>query len=580
MKNNKRKTLNEFVKEFRQKFPEKDYCDFSESTYVNNRTKMIVFCKIHNIYFEATPYSLLKGITSCPECKKEVDRLVSEKNIINGRNSIIKFVEEYYPDYYLLDPANEYKDCRSLLTLVSKIDSSIINKTSLQLKSIKYNNCQSESTGSDRYISRYNREKLELIEIIKNYDSNIDTSLIDYKGYNKLVILICKKHPETKIYLTPITIKNRVDKNIPLCDKCKEEKKYLGDNSLKEEFVKKIKEKYPTRDYDFTNMVFINYRTNIIIHCNKHNIDFDVNPWKLLNYGVEGCPKCDMEFRIEKKRQKEEKKFLDYMNSYFPEFQVSSEIKYINSITPIKLICKKHNEEILISPWDIKFNTPRLKRDICPKCTEENKRLENSKLFIEKAILIHGSKYNYDKVNFINYDTNVTGIVCNKCGLVHSQNPYSHLRGYDCCNCYSNYKSLGEQYVEKWLNENNILDYVPEFYISDSEILNKTNKSYVRIDFKVFYNNIEYWIEPSGAQHYKKVDIFQKTEEDFLNQLSRDESVRNYCKNHNIIYIEIPYTYDTYIKISDILKKIILEGENTSIIRLPKIKYRKEDQDG
>ena len=47
--------------------------------------------------------------------------------------------------------------------------------------------------------------------------------------------------------------------------------------------------------------------------------------------------------------------------------------------------------------------------------------------FIEKARSIHGDKYNYSKVNYINNKTKVT-ITCSEHGDFE-QIPYNHLQG-------------------------------------------------------------------------------------------------------------------------------------------------------
>ena len=49
--------------------------------------------------------------------------------------------------------------------------------------------------------------------------------------------------------------------------------------------------------------------------------------------------------------------------------------------------------------------------------------------------------------------------------------------------------------------------------------------------------------------------------------------VRDYCKENEIILLEIPYTYKNYSDISDILDKIILQNCSSELIRLPEIKY-------
>lgn len=53
-------------------------------------------------------------------------------------------------------------------------------------------------------------------------------------------------------------------------------------------------------------------------------------------------------------------------------------------------------------------------------------------------------------------------------------------------------------------------------------------------------------IEFNGEQHYKRCSIWQ-SEDDFFNQQERDRILREYCKQHKINLIEIPYT-----KIKDI----------------------------
>lgn len=59
--------------------------------------------------------------------------------------------------------------------------------------------------------------------------------------------------------------------------------------------------------------------------------------------------------------------------------------------------------------------------------------------FIRDAIAIHGDKYDYSKVNYVNNCTKVT-ITCKKCGNVFDQTPSSHLEAKGCPNlCYKVY---------------------------------------------------------------------------------------------------------------------------------------------
>ena len=73
--------------------------------------------------------------------------------------------------------------------------------------------------------------------------------------------------------------------------------------------------------------------------------------------------------------------------------------------------------------------------------------LSNKEAFVEKARLIYGDKYDYSKVNYINNKTKVC-IIC----PIHGefwQRPNDHLSGYSCNRCVNNYKLSTEEFIEK-----------------------------------------------------------------------------------------------------------------------------------
>ena len=73
--------------------------------------------------------------------------------------------------------------------------------------------------------------------------------------------------------------------------------------------------------------------------------------------------------------------------------------------------------------------------------------LSNKEAFVEKARLIYGDKYDYSKVNYINNKTKVC-IIC----PIHGefwQRPNDHLSGYSCNRCANNYKLSTEEFIEK-----------------------------------------------------------------------------------------------------------------------------------
>ena len=70
----------------------------------------------------------------------------------------------------------------------------------------------------------------------------------------------------------------------------------------------------------------------------------------------------------------------------------------------------------------------------CDDCASNNFKVHDTESFIKKAKLVHGDKYDYSQVNYINSKEHVT-IVCPKHGLF-PQEANSHLNGHGCKDCY------------------------------------------------------------------------------------------------------------------------------------------------
>ena len=113
-----------------------------------------------------------------------------------------------------------------------------------------------------------------------------------------------------------------------------------------------------------------------------------------------------------------------------------SKVEYINNSTKVCIICPTHGEF-----WQIPYD--HIKGCECLKCGIENarkKRAKTTEHFITEARLIHGDKYDYSRVKYINNSTKVC-IIC----PVHGefwQTPQTHLKNRGCPICSSMPKSL------------------------------------------------------------------------------------------------------------------------------------------
>ena len=106
--------------------------------------------------------------------------------------------------------------------------------------------------------------------------------------------------------------------------------------------------------------------------------------------------------------------------------------EYINNLTKLPVFCPVKDHGIFMSR-----PTDHIRGAGCPKCAYDKKSLQHRlslEEFIRKARLVHGDKYDYSKVDYVNVMTRVI-IICPKHGEFE-QRPNDHLRGAGCTKCY------------------------------------------------------------------------------------------------------------------------------------------------
>lgn len=134
-----------------------------------------------------------------------------------------------------------------------------------------------------------------------------------------------------------------------------------------------------------------------------------------------------------------------------------------------------------------------------------------------------------------------------KCGFIRNVWPHDVVRkGCSCPKCYplQSRESKMVRYITKILEEKNI--------IFDKEVPLQNSKQ--RFDFMLYFNNNkQVAIEFNGAQHYEETNFFSSSLKDIQ---ARDKKKINYCKQHNIPLVIIPY-YKNKKEILNIIENII-----------------------
>ena len=125
-----------------------------------------------------------------------------------------------------------------------------------------------------------------------------------------------------------------------------------------------------------------------------------------------------------------QERFIQRANAIHNNKYDYSKVNYKDCNTKVCIICPEHGEF---------WQTPKqhLKGYGCKKCASalsSSKRSSTKEDFIERAKLVHGDKYDYSKVEYVNNSTPVC-IICPTHGEFY-QSPKSHLNGSGCPKCF------------------------------------------------------------------------------------------------------------------------------------------------
>ncbi len=162
--------------------------------------------------------------------------------------------------------------------------------------------------------------------------------------------------------------------------------------------------------------------------------------------------------------------------------------------------------------------------------------------FINKANNIHNNIYDYSKVNYINSQTKVK-IICSEHG-VFEMKPNNHLLGQCCPQCKN--KSFGEKYINNWLI-NHSIKFERQKSFNDCK-----NSKLLKFDFWIPNKNT--LIKYDGKQHYVPIE-HMGGEMSFKSVQTNDKIKTKYAMNNNLNLLRIPYTERK--NLSNILKIIL-----------------------
>lgn len=321
------------------------------------------------------------------------------------------------------------------------------------------------------------------------------------------------------------------------CSKCANNKPIST-----EEFILRAKDVWGDR-YIYDKVEYTTNKAKVIVTCRKHG-DFPTNAYDFLQ--GHGCPECGKE-AVRIARRKDQEQFLVECKKVHGDKYDYSKTVYEGKRKKITIICPTHGP---FEQWpDNHLNGEGCKW--CKRDMQKNLYKMGLEKFIEKARKVHGNRYDYSLVEYVNNKTDVT-VICPDHGPFKVM-PQDHLQKLNGCPKCST--SKGEKKILLWLEANNI-NYRWHRSIK-SELAPGKRKKFIP-DFQIIgqENEIRMIIEYNGDQHYKPRPKWGG-ERQFKYQQIRDEALREYCHNENIPLLEIPYT--EFDNIDSILERKLLK---------------------
>jgi hypothetical protein len=383
------------------------------------------------------------------------------------------------------------------------------------------------------------------------------------------------------------------------CRKCGIEKRAKSNRASKSDFVEKARIIHGDK-YNYDKVVYKTTHTKVVITCSIHG-DFELTPANHTHKSnPQGCYLC-----TGRKRWSRDK-FLEEAAKTHNEKYDYSKVVFGGLNKKVKILCPVH-DEFSQSPAHHIY-----RQQGCPDCAGIKKGTKEK--FVEKARIIHGDKYNYDRVVYKTAHTKVF-ITCSIHGdfeqtpanhtrksnpqgcylctgrkrwsrdkfleeaakthkgeydytnivwgglkeLVEiicpfhgpfKQLPVVHLNGSGCQRCLS---SKGETRIRQILEEKKIV------FEEQYRFQNCSNVNTLPFDFLIKVNEKKALIEYHGQHHYEPVGFGANDEiqmaAQFISVKERDRIKERWCRENSVPLLIIPFS--KYNNIELLLKVFI-----------------------
>ena len=385
-----------------------------------------------------------------------------------------------------------------------------------------------------------------------------DYSKVEYVNAKTKVCIICTKHGEFWQRPSKHLMGNG-------CPKCAEINRAVSKRMSVDEFIRKAKEVHGDK-YDYSKVEYKNNSTKICIICPEHG-EFWQAPYCHLK--GQGCPKCGVKSMWNKRGRIKTKEFIEKSKAVHGDKYDYSKVDYVDAKTKVCIICPEHGEF---------WQTPNthLRGSGCPKCGQEKttvKQRLTTEEFVRRAKEVHGNKYDYSKVDYVDAKTKVC-IICPEHGEFW-QTPGNHLYGQTCPKCLGKYKTTEEFIEESRKVHDNKYDYSKVEY----------NGSHIKVCI-ICPEHGEFWQTPH--QHLRgqgcticNRGLSKQYKFNLLQEFESEYEFRAFLGNNdiNILYVILRNIEPKFEPIKADIENVLKGGKVEDPIKALEDKYTKEEEE-
>jgi hypothetical protein len=434
-------TMEQFITKAKSKHENK--YDYSKVKYVNAKTKIVIICPYHK-EFEQTPDNHLHS-NGCKECSKKIQGISRRLT----HDEFLQKASNIHGDTYDYSEA-KYERTDIPITIICIDHGKFTQTPNAHLCGHGCDKCRRKENSDKK---RKTREEF-LKEAIAKHGLKFDYSEVVYINTHTHIIIKCPDHG--------VFTQSPIDHISSMfgCKKCADKERGLLCRSNTDEFVVKSILIHGDK-YDYTKVKYVSSDLHVIIKCSTHGSFLQLPAVHLRG---NGCPLCGIQKMSDSNRYTNEEFIEEAIKKHGDLYNYDS-VEYVTSHIKIIIECPKHGEFV---------QTPNshLSGSGCPLCGQKIKddaKRKTPEQFIKDAIEIHGDKYDYSKVVYINSTTPVI-IICPTHGDFE-QTPGGHLCGgcKECANVYIGQcrRKSQEKFIEEVsLTHNNKYNYDKVVYIN------------------------------------------------------------------------------------------------------------------